>query len=77
LFSVHVNTTFRFTNRNEFCKIETKGVHVNNEWRLEKAKAESRASTAGNVWEKEDGNPYYSAFSKEQEPASLASKKDG
>jgi len=24
---------------------------------------------------KEDGNPYYSAFSTEQEPASLASKK--
>jgi len=27
--------------------------------------------------EKEDGNPNYSAFSTEQEPASLASKKDG
>ena len=83
-FSVHANTTFRFTNRNEFSKIGTKGVHVNNEWRLQKAKAESRTfwtiSTAGHVREKEDGNPfysafsYYSAFSTEQEPASLASK---
>jgi len=30
---------------------------------------------AGHVQEKEDGNPHYSAFSTEQEPASLASKK--
>jgi len=29
-------------------------VHVNNEWRLQKAKAESRTSTAGHVREKED-----------------------
>jgi len=69
LFSVHVNTTFRFTNRNEFISTETKGVHVNNEWRLQKAKAESRTLRAGHIREKEDGNPYYSAFSTEQEPA--------
>jgi len=29
----------------------------------------------GKKKEKEDGNPYYSAFSTEQEPASLTSKK--
>jgi len=50
-------------------------VHVNNEWRQQKAKAKSRTSTAGHVREKEDANPYYSAFCTEQEPASLASKK--
>jgi len=37
-------------------------VSVNNEWRLQKAKAESMTfctiSTAGHVQEKEDGNPY-------------------
>jgi len=32
---------------------------------------------AAHVWEKEDGNPYYSAFNTEQEPASLSSKKYG
>ncbi len=29
LFSFHVNTTFRFINRNEFSPIEPKIVHVN------------------------------------------------
>ncbi len=29
LFSVHVNTTFRFINRNEFSQIEPQTVHVN------------------------------------------------
>jgi len=40
-----------------------------------KQKAESQKLTAGHVREKEDGNPYQSAFYTEQEPASLASKK--
>jgi len=36
---------------------------------------QSQTSTAGHVQEKEDGDPYYSAFCTEQDPASLASKK--
>jgi len=31
IFSNHTNSTFRFTNRNKFSLIETKGVHVNND----------------------------------------------
>jgi len=42
---------------------------------MQKAKTESRTSTARHVQEKEDGNPYYSAFSTEQESANLTSKK--
>jgi len=49
-------------------------VHVNNERRLQKAKTESRTSTAGHIREKEDGN-FYSVFCTQQAPASLASKK--
>jgi len=50
-------------------------VHADNEWGLQKAKAEPRTLTAGHVREKKDGNPDHSAFSTEQEPTSLASKK--